>query len=398
MDFDFNTPLVRRGSNCMKWDSLPDGVIPLWVADMDFPVAPAIQRAVQKRASHPVFGYTKVPDSFYDTVCSWMHRRHHWDIDRSWLLYTTGVVPAVSASIKAMTLPGEKVLVMTPVYNCFFSSIRNQGCQIEETRLKRRDNTFEIDFEDLERKCQDDKVTVLLLCNPHNPVGRVWTKDELVRIGEICHKHHVRVISDEIHCEIVMPDYEFIPFAAASKLNQQISVTLNSPSKSFNIAGLQMAYVICSDPELRRRIDRVINIFEVCDVNPFGPVALEAAYNESEDWLEAMNRQVAENYRYLKDFFGSELPQAIVCKLEGTYLVWIDIMSFELTSDEATEKLLNEGKVFVSSGTLYGQQAGQGYLRVNLACPPSTLKEGLIRMARVLSQYGPDSVDVGCPM
>lgn len=397
-DFHFDEGVSRRGSRCMKWDSIPDQVIPLWVADMDLPVSPAIERAVAERAQHPAFGYTQVADSFYDTVVSWMHRRHHWDIDRQWLLYTIGVVPAVSASIKAMTLPGEKVLVMTPVYNCFFSSIRNQGCQVEESQLVREGDSYVIDFDDLEKKCRDEKVTVLLLCNPHNPVGRMWTKEELVRVGEICARHGVRVISDEIHCEIAMPGYTFTPFAAASDLNQRIAVTLNSPSKSFNIAGLQMAYIICADQELRRRIDRVINIFEICDVNPFGPVALEAAYNESEDWLEAMNSYVAGNYKFLKTFLQENLPDAVVCRLEATYLAWIDIMAFELTSDEATEKLLSDGKVFVSSGTLYGRHSGQGYLRINLACPRAQLEEGLVRFARVMSQYGPDNSELGCPM
>lgn len=381
----------------MKWDTLPDDVLPMWVADMDFAVAPAIQKAVKERAAHPVFGYTKVEDSYYDAIINWNHRRHNWDIQRDWILYTTGVVPAISATIKALTLPGEKVLIMTPVYNCFFSSIRNQGCLVEETLLKRDDLTYRIDFDDLDQKCRDEKVTVLLLCNPHNPTGRVWTPEELERVGEICERNHVIVVSDEIHCELVMPGVTFTPFAAVNERNARISVTLASPSKSFNTAGLQMAHIITQNAEWRRRIDRVINIYELCDVNPFGPVAVEAAYNESEDWLDALNRKIADNYNYLKDFFREELPQAIVMKLEGTYLAWVDIMSFELTSDEAAKILQEEGKVKIISGTAYGRKAGQGFIRINLACPKPLLKEGLIRIARTLSQYCVEEENPGCP-
>lgn len=397
MEYNFDQEINRRGTGCIKWDTLPEGVLPMWVADMDFPVAPAIQKAVQERASHPVFGYTMVKDSYYDAIISWYHRRHQWDIRREWIIYTTGVVPALSCTLKALTLPGEKVVTLTPVYNCFFSSIANQGCLLDEVPLVREGDTFVIDFEKLEQHCADEKATVLLLCNPHNPTGRVWTPAELEKIGDICERHHVKVVSDEIHCEIIMPGYTFTPFAAVSERNQALSVTLQSPSKSFNTAGLQIANIITANDEWRRRIERVINIYEVCDVNPFGPVALEAAYNESEDWLDAMNKQIASNYQYLKDFFRENLHMAEVIRLEGTYLAWVDIMAFELTSDEAADALLKDGKVKVSAGTIYGRQAGQGYLRINLACPRETLKQGLIRIARVLSQYCEEPENQGCP-
>ena len=384
MKYDFDKIVARRHSGSYKWDAVPEDTLPLWVADMDFEVAPAVKKALADRVAHGVFGYTQVDDSYYDAVISWYERRHQWAVDRRWMLYTSGVVPAVSCSIKALTLPGENVLVQTPVYNCFFSSIKNQGCQIVENRLIRQDDSYVIDWDDFERKCADEKTTVFLLCNPHNPAGRVWTREELAKMGAICSKHHVFVISDEIHCELVMPGHKFTPFAAASEANLCNCVTLSSPSKSFNTAGLQIANIICKDDEVRRRIDRVINIFEVCDVNPFGPVALKAAYNESEDWLDALNEYIWGNYQLLRDTFAKQLPLLKVTRLEGTYLAWVDISGLGMTSDEVTEQLLRKGHVFVSNGTLYGKEAGEGFIRINLACPRAVLKEGLNRIVKTL--------------
>lgn len=393
MKYDFDEIVSRQGTNSVKWEEAGDSdVLPMWVADMDFQVAQPIKEAVMERAGHGIYGYSMVPDSYYEAVINWFKRRHNWTIEREWMLYTTGVVPAISCAIKALTLPGEKVLVMTPVYNCFFSSIRNQGCVVEETELVREADTYKIDFDDFERKCADEKVTVFLLCNPHNPAGRVWTKDELERMNDICMRHGVKVISDEIHCELVMPGHTFTPFASVNDACLANSVTLNSPSKSFNMAGLQMANIICKNPEWRRRIDRVVNIFEVCDVNCFAPAAIEAAYNESEDWLDQLNSYLWENYKALKEFFREYMPKLEVIRLEGTYLVWVDISGIELTSDEAQQMLLKEGKVLINSGTLYGRKAGQGYLRINIACPRKQMLEGLTRMARVLAPYMEDEL------
>ena len=386
--FDFDTVINRRGTNSYKWDIVKEeDVIPLWVADMDFKAAPAILEALKKRVEHGVFGYTLVPDSYYEAIINWFARRHNWQIDRSWIIYTTGVVPAVSCAIKALTLPGEKVLIQTPDYNCFFSSIKNNGCEVAENELVRRGDSYEVDFEDFERQCADEKTTVFLLCNPHNPAGRVWTKEELERMNDICLAHGVRVISDEIHCELVMPGHRFTPFAAISDACRDNSVVLNSPTKAFNIAGLQIANIICADPAMRRRIDRAVNINEVCDVNPFGVAALQAAYNESEEWLDSLNHYIWGNYLALKEFIAKELPRLEVARLEGTYLAWVDIKATGLTSDEAYGKLMKEGRVYVNSGTMYGRRAGEGYLRINLACPRATLLEGMKRMGGVLRQY-----------
>lgn len=382
MKYNFDEIIERRGTHSVKWDESPSGdIIPLWVADMDFAVAPAIQEAIQKRAEHPVFGYTLVEDDYYEAVISWFHRRHQWTIKKEWILYTTGVVPAVSAVLKAITMPGERVITFTPAYNCFFSSIRNSGCELAPCPLRWNRNTrFEIPWDELETLCKDERTTVLLLCNPHNPTGRVWSITELRRLAAICHRNKIHIISDEIHCELVMPNNHFTPFGyIASDV-----ITLNSPSKSFNIAGLQIANIFCKDTETRRRIDRAININEVCDVNPFGPVALMAAYNESEDWLDELNEYIWGNYQALCTFCQEHLPLWKVRPLEGTYLAWVDVS--ECCSDTVTycDHILEEAKVWVNPGTMYGAESGKGYLRINLACPRSRLIEALERIKNTI--------------
>ena len=392
MTYNFDELIERRGTGCVKWDESPavtpqspaatQQVIPLWVADMDFKAAPAILEAIRRRAEHGVFGYTHVDDSYYDAVIAWFQRRHGWTIRREEILYTTGVVPAMSVAIKALTMPGENVLILSPDYNCFFSSIRNNGCVVLESTLQYRHNgRFEVDWQDFEAKCADEKTTLFLLCNPHNPTGRVWTKEELQHMNDICLKHGVRVVSDEIHCELVMPGHRFQPFAAVSEACRENSVILNSPSKSFNIAGLQMANIVCARADWRRRLDRAININEVCDVNPFGPVALKAAYNDSEDWLDQLNLYLWDNYRALCHFVAQHLPQWNVRPLEGTYLVWVDITATGLTAQQYADRLLQEAAVWVNPGTMYGPQSGEGYIRLNIACPRARLMEALQRIA-----------------
>ena len=381
MKYNFDELIERRGTNCVKWDESPSPeVIPLWVADMDFRVAPAIQKALQQRVEHGVFGYNIVPESYYEAVISWFHRRHQWDIQRSWILYTTAVVPAMSCVIKALTMPGEKVLILSPAYNCFFSSIKNNGCEVLESPLKAVGDTFEVDFDDFESKCADEKTTLFLLCNPHNPSGRVWTKEELQRMYDICKRHGVKVASDEIHCELIMPGHEFVPFGTIT----DDCVVMNSPSKNFNTAGLQIANIICSHPSWRRRIDRAININEVCDVNPFGIVALQAAYNESEDWIDELNQYLWGNYQLLCDFIGENIPQWKVCRLEGTYLPWVDISAMGITSQELCDQLLAEAKVWINPGTMYGPQTGEGYVRFNIAIQRSRLLDALQRIKKYL--------------
>ena len=377
----FDKVIERRGTGCVKWDESEEGIIPLWVADMDFPVAPAIQEAIRQRANHPVFGYTLVQEDYYEAIISWFHRRHRWTIAREHILYTIGVVPAMSVAIKALTMPGEKVLILSPDYNCFFSSVKNNGCEVVESVLQYRSNTnrFEVDWADFEEKCKDEKCTVFLLCNPHNPTGRVWNREELQRMTDICQRYQVRIVSDEIHCELTMPGFTFCPMGTVDST----AVILNSPSKSFNIAGLQIANIICTDAPTRRRLDRAININEVCDVNPFGPVALMAAYNESEQWIDELNKYLWHNYTILCDFIKEKNLQWKVMPLEGTYLVWVDV-SAACGNSVATycERIKQKCKVWLNPGTMYGPTSGEGYLRINIACPQSTLLEALNRLIK----------------
>lgn len=382
MHYDFDKPTLRRGTGSYKWDEAPaDDILPLWVADMDFQTAPCIIDALRHRVEHGIFGYTLVPDSYYEAVTSWFARRHAWHIQREWIEYTSGVVPALSATIKALTRPGDNVLVQTPVYNCFFSSIRNNGCNIVENRLVRTADSYVMDYDDLERKAADSHTAVMVLCNPHNPAGRVWTPGELLRLNDICMRHGVRVISDEIHCELVMPGHRYVPFASLSQRCLANSVTLCSPSKAFNIAGLQIANIVCSDADVLRSINRAININEVCDVNPFGVVALQAAYNEGEEWLGQLVAYLHANYTMLCSFCAEHMPQWRITRLEGTYLVWVDITADGMTSDELTAELTDKARVMVNSGTMYGREAGEGFIRINIACQRARLGEALRRIA-----------------
>lgn len=380
----FDDLITRRGTGSYKWDE-PEGddIIPMWVADMDFRVARPIMDALRRRVEHGVFGYTLVTDEYYDAVISWFSRRHGWTMRREWIQYTSGVVPAVSAVIKALTVPGDRVIVQTPVYNCFFSSIRNNGCEVSESPLIYAGGRYTMDFDDLERRAADPRARLMLLCNPHNPAGRVWTAEELLRVNDICMRHGVTVVSDEIHCELVYDGHEYRPFASLSAGCLANSVTCCSPSKAFNTAGLQIANIISADADVRRRIDRAININEVCDVNPFGVAALIAAYNEGGEWLDSLLAYIRGNYTALCEFLAGRLPRVRIVPMEGTYLVWADISAFGMTSDQVTERLLTEGRVMVSSGTIYGQ-AGEGFIRINIACPRERMMEGLRRMAAVL--------------
>lgn len=378
MKYDFDKTIDRRATNSYKWDSAPEGVLPMWVADMDFRTAPAIIDALQKRVAHGIFGYTRVPDAYYGAVTSWFSRRHGWDIDREWIIYTSGVVPAVSAVIKAMTVSGDKVIVQTPVYNCFFSSIRNNGCEIVSNPLRRTADTYEMDFDALERCAADPRAKVMLLCNPHNPAGRVWTPDELTRLGNICLRNGVTVVADEIHCELVYQGFKYTPFASLSDAFLHRSVTCLSPSKAFNIAGLQIANIVAFDNDLRSRIDKAININEVCDVNPFGVAATIAAYNEGEEWLNQLVDYLHGNYEAMAEFCRRELPEFPITRLEGTYLVWMDCSSLGMPSDALEHALLDDARLWLNAGTMYGAE-GEGYMRWNIACPRSVMLDGLNR-------------------
>lgn len=387
MEYDFSRPTERRGTDSYKWDSAPEAdIIPLWVADMDFETFPCITEALQRRVAHGIFGYTRVPEAYYEAVCNWFGKHHGWHINREDIIYTSGVVPAVSAVIKALTLPGDQVIVQGPVYNCFFSSIRNNGCETVSNSLiyNKEELRYEIDFDDLERKLAHERARLMLICNPHNPGGRVWTRDELTRVAELCHKYGVRVVSDEIHCELTLYDNEYVPFGSLPDELSRDSITCCSPSKAFNTAGLQIANIVCRDAEVRNRIDRAININEVCDVNPFGVIALQAAYSdEGYEWLTQLRAYISSNYDLLRERFARELPKCKVMRMEGTYLAWIDCSELHISSDEIEEMLMHENKVWVNTGSMYGTE-GAAFIRINMACTSELLNEGITRIVNGL--------------
>ncbi|MEZ3578083.1 MAG: pyridoxal phosphate-dependent aminotransferase [Muribaculaceae bacterium] len=379
----FDRGVERRGTGSYKWDSVP-GLLPLWVADMDFATAPVIIDALHRRVDMGAFGYTLVGEDYYRAVADWFGRRHGWAIERDSIMYTSGVVPALSAIIKALTAPGDKVIVQTPVYNCFFSSIRNNGCEILANPLRYTSDSYEMDFDDLAAKVADPAAKVLLLCNPGNPVGRVWTRDELTTLAGLCHDNGVVVVSDEIHCELVYPGYRYTPYGTLPREFVEQSVTCVSPSKAFNTAGLQIASIITPNADFRRRIDRAININEVCDVNPFGIVGTIAAYNEGEEWLEQLIAYLKGNYDMMADFCRSRMPQLPICRLEGTYLVWMNVAALGMTGEELGKRLIDEQSLWLNAGEMYGDDH---FIRWNIACPRTRLAEALGRFEKFVKKH-----------
>lgn len=380
--YDFNIAPSRIGTGSYKWDEHP-GSIPLWVADMDFQTAPCIIDALRRRVDHGVFGYTLVRPEYYDALIDWNTTRHSYRFDREQVIYTSGVVPALSAIIKALTKPDDGVIVMTPVYNCFFSSIRNNGCRVVECPLiaeplSEHEFSYRIDLHLLERLAAYRSNTMLLLCNPHNPGGRVWTDEELRIVSAVCHRYGVQVVSDEIHCELTMPGYTYTPYGTIDK----DAVVCLAPSKAFNTAGLQIANIITPSPEIRARIDRAININEVCDVNPFGVEGLIAAYSpEGAEWLEELKAYLAANRDFTRDFLIEHLPQCPMSRLEATYLPWIDITRLGKSGSELAEIIEREAHVRVNEGAMYGDDR---YIRLNIASPRPLLAEALYRIINTL--------------
>lgn len=388
--YNFDEIVNRNNTQSVKWDLYP-GSLPMWVADMDFRTAPAIIEALQKRLDHGVFGYELVPDEYYEAIANWFSHRHNWDdISKKNIVPTTGVIAAYSAAIKAMTRPGDRVLVQTPCYNAFFPAITNNKCKLLENPLHYENGQYTIDWEDFERKVR--KARVFLLCNPHNPAGRVWTRKELAKMGEICLRNNVFVVADEIHCEITFPGHDYTPWATLPEEIVRNSVSCISPTKAFNIAGIQIANLYARDENTLKLMDRAINENECCDVNVFGVTALIAAYNHGGPWLGDLKEYLLHNARaafgYLEDL---NLP-VVAVPLEGTYLMWLDCRgamhpgeSLDGFSERFAEHL-RKNKLVLSPGTIYGA-AGEGFMRMNIACPRTTLLEGITRFKDAFESY-----------
>lgn len=383
MTYNFDTPVNREGTFSLKWDAAGPDTLPMWAADMDFKTAPAITEALIKRAAHGIFGYTKTPQAYYDAITAWFARRHNWQIQPNWILTAPGVVPALSAIIQALTQEGDKIILQTPVYNCFFSCIKDNQRQILPNPLIYKNQTYYMDFEDLEQKAAQPGVKFLLLCNPHNPAGRVWTREELLKAAEICLRHGVKIIADEIHGELVSPGYTYIPFASLGQEIAQHTITCTSASKAFNIAGLQAANIVIEDEALRQATEQRLKTNEISALGVFGVEATIAAYTQGEDWLNQLNAYIHQNAVFLEQYFLNHMPFLPVTRLEGTYLVWVNCQALGMSSAQLSNKMRTEGKILVNPGHLYGTE-GNGFIRLNIACPQALLKDGLDRFYQVI--------------
>ncbi len=382
--YDFDTVVDRRGTGSMKWD-VPEDEIPMWVADMDFQTAPAIRAAIEKRARHGVFGYSVMNAEWYDSIIGHWKRVHDFEIQRDWLMFCTGVVPAISSVVRKMTTVGENVLIQTPVYNIFFNSIVNNGRNVLESPLVYKDGEYSIDWDDLEEKLARPQTTLMILCNPHNPIGKIWDKDTLYRIGELCAKYRVLVISDEIHCDLTDPGYGYVPFASVSENCKNNSITCIAPTKTFNIAGINTAAISVPEPFIRHKVERGINTDEVAEPNAFAVDAAIAAFNESEDWLLEVRNYLYENKCRVREFIKNELPQIKVVPSDATYLLWLDCHEIADEAEAIAEQLHKHG-LYLTDGAHYGE-SGKAFLRMNVACPRSTLEEGLKRLKKGIDLF-----------
>jgi cystathionine beta-lyase len=384
LKYDFDQIINRRNTNSVKWDSAQEkDILPMWVADMDFKTADPIINALEKRVHHGIFGYATIPDAYYEAEVSWWNRRHNFKIQKEWIEFSTGVIPSLSAVVQAFTGPGDKVLIQSPVYNYFNTSITNNRCDIVLNELKYNGEYYEIDFDDFEKKASDHKVKIFILCNPHNPVGIVWTKNELERLGEICLKHDVLVLADEIHRDLVFKGSKYIPFASVSEKFLINSITCTAPSKTFNLAGLKTSNIIVANEEYRKKVNRSLNVNEVAEPNVFGIEALIAAYNEGEDWLDQLLDYLKGNRDYLLSFINERISKLRVVIPEATYLIWINCRRFGMSSKELSKKILEEGDLRINDGHTYGE-AGEGFIRINIACSRALLTEGLERLEKVV--------------
>ena len=385
MQYDFGELTDRRNTNSLKWD-VDEKVLPMWVADMDFKAAPEIIEAIQEKVEKGILGYTIVPDAWYQAIINWWKAKHDFHIDKEWLIFCTGVVPAVSSAVRKMTSVGENVLVQTPVYNIFFNSIVNNGRNIVENKLLYDGKEYSIDFEDLENKLSDPQTTMMILCNPHNPIGKIWEKSTLERIGDLCVKHHVLVLSDEIHCDLTDTKHEYIPFAAVSENCAKNSITCIAPTKAFNIAGLQTAAVVVPDEVLRHKMNKALNTDEVAEPNAIAMEATVAAFTKGEEWLKQLRSYIEENRNVVGKFIDAQLPELYLVPAHATYLLWVDCSQITKDTTCLCQFLRSEALLYVSAGEAYGE-TGRGFIRINIACPRERLEDGLSRLKKGIELF-----------
>lgn len=384
MPVDFDTVPNRRGTNCFKYDfaremGMPEDVLPLWVADMDFPTAPAVLERLHALAEHGIFGYTGVKDAYFSAVHNWYAQRFSWETQRSWLVTTPGVVFAIAIAIRAFTQKGDAILIQQPVYYPFANKVTENDRQLVVNPLVLKNGRYEMDFADMERKIVDYHVKMLLLCSPHNPVGRVWTKEELLRVGEICQKHGVLVVSDEIHADFTYAGHTHRVFASVKSEFADFTITCTAPSKTFNLAGLQNSNIFIPNRQLRHAYKKELSACGCGGTNCMGMAACQAAYEAGADWLEQLKQYLAGNLAYIRQFLREKLPDIALIEPEGTYLVWLDLRKLRLTEQQQRQLIVQDAKLWLDTGTLFGQ-GGEGFERINIACPRTTIEQAMQRL------------------
>lgn len=397
MQYCFDKIIDRRSTNSLKW-SVKKEELPMWVADMDFETAPEIKEELLKRAEHGVFGYADITGEWYEAYIGWWKRRHHFEIHKDWLIYSAGVVPTMSSVVRKLTTAAENVVILTPVYNIFYNSILNNGRNVLECELLYDGDEYHINFNELESHLSNPQTTLLIFCNPHNPVGKIWDKETLLKVGELCLQYHVTILSDEIHCDLTEPECEYIPFATVSEEISNIIITCIAPTKTFNIAGLQTSAVVVKNPFLRHKVWRGLNTDEVGEPNAFAVTAAVAAFTRGELWLEELRKYIFENKKVVKDFVEQEIGEVKVVASQATYLMWLDCREVFLNKRKHSEKDASENSeklagfirektgLYLSDGVQYGK-GGEQFLRLNVACPRETLLEGLQRLKRGVDSY-----------
>lgn len=389
--YNFDELIERKGTGTMKWDNLAkqfgsDDLLPLWVADMDFRSPQPVIDAIISRATHGIFGYTRVRDSYFQSIINWYSRRYKWELNREWFVFAPGVVPAIILAIRAFSRPGDGVIVQSPVYYPFYESVELNGRHIINNPLKLDNGRYEMDFEDLENKAKDPRARLLILCNPHNPVGKVWNREELSRLGEICNKNGIIVIADEIHSDLRYPGIPFTNYATISEEFAQNSITCTAASKTFNLAGLQISNIIIPNRKLRQKYENIVDASKTVRPNSFASEAVEAAYNHGEEWLGELMEYIGGNLEFLKGFIHDNIPRVEVIEPEGTYLVWLDFRKVEPDPEKLEKLMLGRAKVALDEGYIF-RNGGEGFERINIACPRPILEKALVQISDAVKGY-----------
>ncbi len=389
MKYNFDEVIDRIGTSCVKWDFAEKyfkekDLLPMWVADMDFKTPDFIVDAIKKRAQHEIYGYTVKPESYFQSMIHWIKEKHKWTIEKDWIVFSPGIVPAVNMAVMAFTNPGDKIIVQPPVYFPFFSAVTDNGRQLIYNQLKLNNGRYNMDFEDLENKI-DHRTKMIIISNPHNPGGSAWTKDELSKLGEICLKHKILIISDEIHSDLVIPPFKHTVTANISKEIADITISMMAPSKTFNLAGMATSSVIISNPELRNDFQVMLDRVHVGMGNLFGMVASEAAYSHGKEWLGQMLDYVKGNLDYMESYIKENIPQIKMMRPEATYLVWLDFSGLGLSDDDLKAFVLQRAKLGLNDGPVFGP-GGNGFQRMNVACPRSVVEEAMHRLGKAVNE------------